>query len=62
MFSATVKTGGYTVATLPAVAGAGERAYVTDQLTTCAITGAALTGGGVLTCPVFYNGAAWVGG
>lgn len=62
VFSATIKTGGYTVATLPAVAGAGERAYVTDQLTTCAITGAALTGGGVLTCPVFYNGAAWVGG
>jgi len=62
VFSATVNTGGYTVATLPVAPGTGARAYVTDQLTTCAVTGVALTGGGVLTCPVFYNGAAWVGG
>jgi hypothetical protein len=62
VFSATVSTGGYTVAALPVAPGTGARAYVTDQLATCAATGAALTGGGALTCPVFYNGAAWVGG
>ena len=49
-------------ANLPAAPGAGARAYVTDQLTTCAGTGAALTGLGALTCPAFYNGTAWVGG
>jgi hypothetical protein len=51
---------GYTVATLPAGL-VGQRAYVTDQLTTCAVAGAVLTGGGTLNCPVFSNGAAWVG-
>lgn len=56
----TVKTSGYTVAGLPA-GTVGMRAYVSDQLTTCAVAGAALTGGGAVTCPVFYNGAAWVG-
>lgn len=57
-----VKTGGYTVAALPAAPGTGARSYVTDQLTTCAALGAAPTGGGAVTCPVFYNGTAWVGG
>ncbi len=60
--SATIGTGGYTVATLPSGGTAGDRAYVTDQLTTCAAVGAALVGGGAVTCPVFYNGSAWVGG
>ena len=55
-----VKTGGSTVALLPA-GTIGQRYYVTDQLTTCAVPGAALTGGGAVTCPVFYNGTAWVG-
>lgn len=59
-------TAAYTVATLPSTAilgkVAGARAHVTDQLTTCAAPGAAVTGGGTLTCPVFYNGSAWVGG
>jgi hypothetical protein len=57
---------GYTVATLPSTAAAGKvtgaRTYVTDQLTTCVATGAALTGGGAVVCPAFYNGSAWVGG
>lgn len=53
---------GYTVAGLPAAPGAGARAYVTNQLTACPATGAALTGGGAVTCPAFYNGTAWVGG
>lgn len=52
---------GYTVAGLPAAGTAGRRAFVTDQLTTCAAAGAALTGGGTLKCPVFDNGASWVG-
>lgn len=52
---------GFTVSTLPASPTTGSRAYVTDQLTTCAVAGAALTGGGSAVCPVFYNGSAWVG-
>ncbi len=59
--TSTVTTGGYTVATLPA-GTVGMRAYITDQLTACAAIGAAITGGGVVVCPVFYNGAAWVSG
>lgn len=62
LFTGTITTGGYTVASLPVAPGTGARAYVTNQLTTCAVTGAALTGGGTVTCPVFYNGTAWVGG
>lgn len=53
---------GYTVTTLPAAGIAGRYAYVTDQLTTCAAAGAALVGGGAVTCPVFDNGTTWVGG
>jgi hypothetical protein len=49
-------------AQLPAAGTAGRRAYVSDQLTTCAAPGAALTGGGSKVCPVFDNGTAWVGG
>lgn len=56
-FGATVKTAGYTVATLPAGV-VGMRAYVTDA--TAPTWNAALTGGGAVVCPVFYNGAAWV--
>lgn len=56
---------GYTIGAgtpLPAAGTAGRRAYVTDQLTTCAAAGAALVGGGSVVCPVFDNGVAWVGG
>jgi hypothetical protein len=42
----------YTVATLPAVLN--DEATVTD-----ATSAAALTGGGTLTIPVWYNGTAW---
>ena len=55
-----IKTLGYTVSTLPTGA-TGMRAYVTDQTTACPAAGAALTGSGAVTCPVFYNGSAWVG-
>lgn len=60
--SSTIKTGGYTIAGLPAAGTAGRRAYVTDQITACAAIGIAPTAGGALVCPVFDNGVAWVGG
>jgi hypothetical protein len=53
----TVKTSGYTVAGLPA-GTAGMRAYVTDATAPTYL--GALTGGGAVVCPVFYNGSAWV--
>lgn len=53
----TIKTGGYTVTTLPA-GTVGMRAYVTDA--TAPTYNGALTGGGAVTVPVFYNGTAWV--
>ena len=48
-----------TVATLP-VGVAGARAAVSDALAPA--FGAAVVGGGAVTMPVFYNGAAWVVG
>ena len=52
----------YTVATLPATAAAGmvqgAHAIVTDATTPTYL--GALTGGGAVVCPVFYNGTAWV--
>lgn len=53
----TLTTSGYTVATLP-VGAVGMRAYVTDA--TAPAYNAALTGGGAVRVPVFYNGTAWV--
>lgn len=50
----------YTVAGLPATPLQGARAHVTDA-TAPAFLGA-LTGGGAVVCPVFYNGTAWVAG
>jgi hypothetical protein len=58
-FAVPVKFAGYTVATLPA-GTVGMRAYVTDALAPVFLT--ALVGGGAITCPAFYNGAAWVAG
>lgn len=52
-----VRTNGYTVATLPA-GTLGDIAYVTDATTPTYL--GALTGGGAVRCPVFYNGTAWV--
>ena len=59
--ASTIRPGGFTVAGLPAAGTAGRIAYVTDQLTTCAVKDAALTGGGAKVCAVFDTGAAWVG-
>ena len=47
----------YTVATLP-TGVTGMRAYVTDATAPTYL--GALTGGGAVVCPVFYNGSAWV--
>ena len=48
---------GYTVATLP-TGVVGMRAYVTNALAPA--YGVAVTGGGAVTIPVFYNGTAWI--
>jgi len=53
----TFRTNGYTVGTLPAGV-TGMRVYVTDA--TAPTYNGALTGGGAVTVPAFYNGAAWV--
>tara|TARA_B110000495_G_scaffold192551_1_gene196856 strand:+ start:582 stop:2312 length:1731 start_codon:yes stop_codon:yes gene_type:complete len=47
----------YTVASLP-TGTVGDRAYVTDATSPTYL--GTLTGGGAVTCPVFYNGSAWV--
>lgn len=58
--STTLKTGGYTVATLPTcnAGAAGTMAYVTNALAPA--WNAALAGGGAVTIGAFCNGAAWV--
>jgi hypothetical protein len=48
---------GYTVAGLPAGA-VGDTAYVTDALGPA--YGVAVTGGGAVTVPVFYDGTNWI--
>lgn len=47
----------YTVATLP-TGVRGDIAYVTDALAPTFLT--AVTGGGAIVCPVFYDGTNWV--
>lgn len=51
-----VRLPSYTVAGLPA-GTAGDRAFVTDALTPA--FGSAVVGGGAVTVPVYYTGAAW---
>lgn len=54
-------THGYTVSELSGLSPvAGARAHVTDAVS-CTFLGA-LIGSGSVVCPVFYNGASWVGG
>jgi len=53
----TIRTNGYTVATLP-TGVIGMLAYVTDALGPTYL--GTLTGGGTVKVPVFYNGTAWV--
>lgn len=54
-----VKTGGYTVGTLPAGV-TGDRAYVTDAL--APTFGNAVVGGGAVVIPVFKNATTWIVG
>lgn len=54
-----LKHTGYTVAGLAGLSPvAGDREFVTDA--TAPTYNGVLTGGGAITIPVFYNGAAWV--
>jgi hypothetical protein len=55
----TIKTLGYTVATLP-TGVTGARAYVTNAL--APTFGATVVTGGAVTIPVFYNGTNWIVG
>jgi hypothetical protein len=57
IFAAKARFKGYTVAGLPA-GTQGDWAFVTDAA--APTYNAALTGGGAVVVPVFYNGAAWV--
>ena len=59
-FNGTIKTAGYTVATLPAAGTVGRRAYVTDATSPTFL--GTLTGGGSVVCPVFDDGTNWVAG
>lgn len=56
----TIKTGGYTVATLPAGA-VGMTTYVTDA-DACTFLTTVVHTVGAITCPVFYDGTTWKGG
>lgn len=56
VFTGTVQLKGYTVATLPA-GTQGMTAYVTDAVLPTFL--GALTGGGTVPTPVWYNGTAW---
>ena len=56
-FGGTVRSGGYTVATLPA-GSQGVRTFVTDALAPAFL--AAVVGGGTAISPVFHNGTQWV--
>jgi len=59
-FGGTVRTGSYTVATLPSAstAGAGARAFVTDATATTFAT--AVAGGGSNKVPVVSDGTNWI--
>lgn len=57
-FGGPVQLMNYTVATLPASPVRGMMAYVTDATTPTYL--GALTGGGAVVAPVFYNGSAWL--
>ena len=55
-----ISTQEYTVAKLPTTVTKGTRCYVTDATAPTFL--GALTGGGTVVCPVFFNGTAWVAG
>ena len=57
IFGGPIRRNGFTVAGLPA-GTQGDSAYVTDAIAPVFL--GALTGGGTVVTPVFYNGTAWV--
>lgn len=57
IFQKPVTLKGYTVATLP-TGTQGDICFVTDALAPTYLT--AVTGGGTIVTPVFYNGSNWV--
>jgi hypothetical protein len=59
IFGATIRTLGYTVATLP-TGVTGMRAHVTDALAPA--FGSTVVTGGAVTISVFYNGTNWIVG
>lgn len=54
----TIKTGGYTIGTLPTPA-TGMRTYVTDAEAPTFLATLVTGAGTDVTCPAFYDGAAW---
>ena len=54
----TITLAPYTFATLPAAPLAGQKAYIIDALAPVYLAPA--VGGGLIFCPVFYNGVNWV--
>ena len=59
----SIKTGVFTVATLPtyALAGMGGRAFVTDATVTMTLgIGTTVVGGGTNKVPVYSDGASWL--
>ena len=59
-FAALAVSKSYAIASLP-TGVTGAIATITDQAAACPAKGVAPTAGGAIICPVFYNGAAWVG-
>ncbi len=59
-FTGTIQLPTYTVATLPAAAPAGQKAFVSDALAPAVF--AIIVGGGAVFAPVYSDGAAWRGG
>ena len=58
--TATSRTAGYLVASLPAPGTVGRRAYVTNALAPTAMS--TVVGGGAVSVPVFDNGINWIVG
>lgn len=54
----TITLAPYSFATLPAAPLAGQKAYIIDALAPAYLAPA--VGGGLIFCPVFYNGINWV--
>ena len=58
VFTRTINTGSYTVATLPVSPSVGDRAFVTNANSTTFAS--IVAAGGTDVVPVFYNGTNWI--